>query len=112
MPNFLRSAPAAGKNEEGTASKQDDQQNREQEAGDGVADDDGAEVHTSNCEPSLIALRMPSGIEIRYVSNVSQMPSEIETGSFSLIVAEPSCRGNNSSKIEPRKFHNIRRNRS
>src|SRR3954466_7588660 len=42
-----------------------------------------AEVHTSNGAPSSTALRMPSGIEIRFASNAIQMPSEIETGSFS-----------------------------
>ncbi len=42
------------------------------------------EVQTSKREPSSIAFRMPSGIEIRYVSNVIQMPSDIDTGSFSL----------------------------
>src|SRR5947209_18066384 len=43
------------------------------------------EVQVSNREPSLTALRMPSGIEIKYVSSVIQMPSDIETGSFSLM---------------------------
>src|SRR5215469_13285865 len=44
-----------------------------------------ADVQVSNFEPSFTALRMPSGIEIRYVRSVIQMPSDIETGSFSLI---------------------------
>src|SRR6185312_14536151 len=44
-----------------------------------------AEVQVSNFDPSATALRMPSGIEIRYVSSVIQIPSDIETGSFSLI---------------------------
>src|SRR5271154_3977102 len=44
-----------------------------------------AEVQVSNFEPSITALRIPSGIEIRYVKSVIQMPSDIETGSFSLI---------------------------
>src|SRR5206468_8511448 len=44
-----------------------------------------ADVHVSNFEPSWTALRMPSGIEIRYVRSVIQTPSDIETGSFSLI---------------------------
>ena len=43
------------------------------------------DVHTSNRVPSWIALRMPSGIEIRYSSSTIHSPSEIDTGSFSLI---------------------------
>src|SRR5436305_8418336 len=43
------------------------------------------DVQVSKREPSLTALRMPSGIEIRYVSSVIQMPSDIDTGSFSLM---------------------------
>ena len=40
-------------------------------------------VHVSKREPSLIALRMPSGIEIAYDSSVIHRPSEIDTGIFS-----------------------------
>src|SRR3972149_869868 len=36
-------------------------------------------VHVSKREPSLIALRMPSGIEMAYDSRVIRRPSEIET---------------------------------
>src|SRR5579872_1900576 len=53
-----------------------------------------AEVQVSNFDPSCTALRMPSGIEIRYVNNVIQMPSDIETGNFSLI----NCRTLTSRK--------------
>ena len=43
------------------------------------------EVQTSKREPSPTAFRIPSGIEIRYVSSIIQIPSDIDTGSFSLI---------------------------
>src|ERR1700724_2331474 len=31
------------------------------------------DVHTSKCEPTCTALRIPSGIEMRYVNKVSQL---------------------------------------
>ena len=42
-------------------------------------------VQVSKREPSRIALRMPSGIDTKYESNVIHSPSEIDTGSFSAI---------------------------
>ena len=47
------------------AGEEHDQQDGEQEGRDGAADDDGAEVQTSNRVPSRTALAMPSGIDIR-----------------------------------------------
>ncbi len=46
------------------------------------------DVQMSKAVPSLTALRMPSGIETRVEEDQHPEPSDIETGSFSLM----SCR--------------------
>mgnify|MGYP003694726445 CR=1 FL=1 len=86
-PTPVRAAENQSKNE--PAGEQNDQQNREQEAGDGVADDDDARgpdvERRAVVRPLSDAEReSKSGMS----SSVIQMPSDIDTGSFSLISCE------------------------
>ena len=43
------------------------------------------EVQTSNDDPSLIALRIPKGIDTMYANKVDHNPNVIDTGIFSRI---------------------------
>ena len=43
--------------------------------------------HISNFLPSLTALKIPSGMDIKYISKVVHRPKEIETGSFSKTIS-------------------------